>query len=195
MEMTEALAPGGAPLRRQGKLISNEVLGVLLLVIMEVMFFVSLTSAYLIERASAGGNWLPPEGVRLPIWATGLNTLVLIGSAVTMFAARSKDAHTRRRLMTFSLFMGFFFLCAQGNEWLKLVTQGMTMTSSVFGAIFFLIIGSHAVHVMAGLLALGYALRLQSKSDLTEPQFHAMQLFWFFVVGIWPILYGLVYFP
>ncbi|MEI6398862.1 MAG: cytochrome c oxidase subunit 3 [Pseudomonadota bacterium] len=193
MEMTEALAPNGAP-RRQGKLISNEVLGVLLLVIMEIMFFVSLTSAYLIERAGAGANWLPPMGVRLPVWATGFNTAVLLASAVTMILAGSKDRRVRHRLMIFSFFMGLFFLGAQGNEWFNLVAKGMTMKSGVFAAIFFLIIGAHALHVLGGLIALGVSMRLQGKAKLTDAQFRGMQVFWFFVVGIWPILYGLVYF-
>lgn len=193
MEASQVLAPSSAS-RRQGKLISNEVLGVLLLVVMEIMFFISLTSSYLIEKSSSGSNWLPPEGVRLPVWATGLNTLVLLGSGVTMFLAGTSVPRRRHRLMILSFFMGSFFICAQGNEWLNLVSSGMTMTSGVFASIFHLIIGAHALHVLGGLAALGLAMRNQGRNLLTESQFRAMQVFWYFVVGIWPILYRLVYF-
>ena len=41
---------------------------------------------------------------------------------------------------------------------------------------------------------LGYLYHLGRRRRLNLGHLRAMQVFWYFVVGIWPVLYGLVYF-
>ena len=68
----------------QNKLVSNGIIGMLLVLATEGMFFAGLISAYVVNRAGAMA-W-PPEGQpRLPIEVTAINTLVLLASAVTIF--------------------------------------------------------------------------------------------------------------
>ena len=69
----------------------------------------------------------------------------------------------------------------------------MTMTSSQLGSFFYLIIGMHALHAIAAIVALFWALNELNAGRLTVARFGAVQLFWFFVVLIWPVLYALVY--
>ena len=54
----------------------------------------------------------------------------------------------------------------------------------------------HGVHVLGGVLTLLVTWLLVWQGRLTdrlEPVTTAVGLYWFFVVGIWPILYALVY--
>jgi len=164
------------------------------------MFFTALVSAYYVVRAATGNTWVPPEGVRLPIETTGLNTLILVLSGVLawwggrLFDAGEASRARATRVFSGAIALGTFFLVFQGYEWVKLIGVGLTMSSSVFGATFFLLIGSHALHVVGALGAMMSVHHRLVKGTLTTPSFKAMRIFWYFVVAIWPILYKLVYF-
>lgn len=177
--------------------LSSSALGMIVFIGTELMFFAGLISAFLII-SSAAEAW-PPEGQpRLPIEVSALNSLVLIASGWMIFKAyRSfkSDPHgelVRKQVKT-TLVLGLVFVGVQGIEWIRLLSFGLTMTSSQYGAFFYLIIGTHAIHAMGALTALWRtSVKLQA-GVLREESFHAVQLFWFFVVGIWPLLYVLVY--
>lgn len=175
------------------------VLGTLILVISEVMFFCALLSAFLVIRAGRGGAWVAPPGVRLPTGATVINTAALLLSGVLMYLAnrafeRPETRVRARWLLTLSTALGGAFVVLQGLEWVGLLSHGMTMRSGVFGACFFLLIGCHGLHAFAAVLAMGYVLFRMESGRLKVEELQAMGVFWAFVVGVWPVLYGLVYF-
>jgi len=100
-----------------------------------------------------------------------------------------------RRLLGISLLLGTFFLVAQGYEWVQLLNFGMTVSSSVYGGLFYLIIGAHGFHVVGVLAVLIHAWnRLgASNNPITAEGLLPLQLLWYFVVCVWPVLYVLVY--
>jgi heme/copper-type cytochrome/quinol oxidase subunit 3 len=77
---------------------------------------------------------------------------------------------------------------------MRLIAYGLTMTSGIFGACFFLLIGTHGLHAAAAAVAMICLYRRLTRHALSLDHLRAMQVFWYFVVGIWPVLYGLVYF-
>jgi heme/copper-type cytochrome/quinol oxidase subunit 3 len=89
--------------------------------------------------------------------------------------------------------LGAFFVAFQGYEWISLIRQGLTLTSSNHGSFFFLIVGLHGLHAIAGLTVLGGAALKLSRERLAPSSFVATQVFWYFVVGLWPVLYFMVY--
>jgi heme/copper-type cytochrome/quinol oxidase subunit 3 len=89
--------------------------------------------------------------------------------------------------------LGAFFVAFQGYEGIALIRQGLTLTSSSHGSFFFLIVGMHGLHAIAGLLALSRSAIKLSQGQLTPSSFAATQVFWYFVVGLWPVLYFMVY--
>ena len=91
------------------------------------------------------------------------------------------------------LLFGLVFLVAQGREWVALLAQGLTLTSSALGSFFYLIIGCHGLHAVAALVVLGWALARLVRGTLTDEQFWTVRVLWYFVVGIWPLLYQQVY--
>lgn len=177
--------------------VSNAVLGTLLFVIVEVMFFAALISAYLVIRSGAGLRWVPPGDVRLPVEATAINTLALLVSGVLMILATfwfsKKDAKARWAFLG-SMALGTAFVVFQGQEWIKLIHLGMTMLSGVFGACFFLLIGMHGLHAISAIMVMIYLWLKMEKGILKIEYMQAMTVYWLFIVGIWPFLYGLVYF-
>ena len=178
-------------------LLSNPVLGMLLFVTMEMMFFAALISSFTIIKANAL-FWPPPQQPRLPIEATAGNTLILIASAVFLFFANRAFAKPETRekaqkMLSLCFLGGLAFVLIQGFEWIRLIGYGLTMTSSTYGSFFYLIIGTHALHVIGALGVLLACLIRFKKNTVTPAFFHATQIFWYFVVGVWPILYTLVY--
>jgi cytochrome c oxidase subunit 3 len=89
--------------------------------------------------------------------------------------------------------LGTFFVLFQGAEWVALVRQGLTITSSTLGSFFYLIVGMHALHAVAALGLLAHTWLRLRKGWLVQSQLAAAQVFWYFVVGLWPILYLVVY--
>lgn len=186
----------GAPPRRA--LADNALLGMALFVFTEVMFFTGFVSAFVIvESASPPGAWPPPGQPRLPVQQTALNTLALLASGVALFVAgrRFRGARPERAQpwMAAALVLGTLFVILQGAEWVAMLRQGLTLTSSQLGSFFYLIVGTHAMHAVAAIVALALAWRTMRAGRLTSPRLGAVQLFWYFVVLVWPLLYWKVY--
>ena len=107
----------------------------------------------------------------------------------------SSQASHSKQLLALASALGIVFVSVQGYEWVQLISFGLTITSSTYGGVFYLIIGAHGLHVIGGLLALLACLRrlYSTSQQLTIDNLRAAQIFWYFVVGVWPILYTLVY--
>jgi heme/copper-type cytochrome/quinol oxidase subunit 3 len=93
------------------------------------------------------------------------------------------------------MLLGIIFVSIQGVEWAKLIGFGLTTSSSLYGAFFYTIIGMHAFHVIVGITILFYLYsKLKSKRTTdVQNKISICSLYWYFVVGIWPVLYALVY--
>jgi cytochrome c oxidase subunit 3 len=178
-------------------LIPSGVLGMLLFVGAEVMLFAGFISAFSIVKTSApGGIWPPLGQPRLPIGATAFNTAILLLSGLVLYYAYrryEKEPGLASRPLLVSILLGTFFVFFQGMEWAALLAEGLTLSSSTMGSFFYLIVGMHALHAVSALVAMVamYVWSLQNR--LTHGTFASIQIFWYFVVGIWPFLYWQVY--
>jgi heme/copper-type cytochrome/quinol oxidase subunit 3 len=176
-------------------LVPNGVMGMLIFVAIEAMMFAGMISAFTIIKSSAL-VWPPPDQPRLPVQETLFNTAALLASGACLYLAQRTFARDRRRAtrpLLASMLLGAFFVVFQGVEWVALIRDGLTLTSSNLGSFFYLIVGMHALHAVVALGVLAYTwLRLQ-RGWLAQSQLAAAQVFWYFVVGLWPVLYAVVY--
>jgi heme/copper-type cytochrome/quinol oxidase subunit 3 len=171
------------------------VLGTLIFVFAEVMMFAGLMSAFAITRSSAL-IWPPPGQPRLPVEATALNTAALLASGLVLAYAQRRFSRERRSARTplaVAIGLGACFVIFQGVEWVRLLGEGLTLTSSTHGSFFYLIVGTHALHAVVALAALCMAFSRLQRGVLASSTFGAVQVFWYFVVGIWPVLYLRIY--
>ncbi|MBX3026994.1 cytochrome c oxidase subunit 3 [bacterium] len=192
--MAVAAAPGRTA-RERGAVLPNGVAGMLIFVVAELMFFAGLGTAFAVARAGAT-MWPPLGQPRLPVEVTALNTLVLLASGACL--ARAHVASARReasvgRWLTGAMLLGATFVTVQGVEWTRLIRFGLTMTSSSYGAFFYLIVGAHALHALAAILGLAWTRARLAAGTLTPSALWAAEIFWGFVVGVWPFLYVAVY--
>jgi cytochrome c oxidase subunit III len=187
------------PVRPSAPLAANAWLAVMMFLGAEAMFFAGLIGAYLVFRV--GATFWPPEfQPRLPVIVTGLNTAVLLSSAWTMrlaLHAGQRDERTALvRYLGVTALLGSLFLAVQGFEWLELIRFGLTVSSSVYGGLFYTLIGFHAAHVLGALVWLAIVFVWARQGRYTKASHVGLQtccMYWTFVVALWPVLYGLVY--
>jgi cytochrome c oxidase subunit III len=165
----------------------------------EIMFFAALVSALFVLRLGMA-VWPPPLEPRLPVEITAVNTVVLLGSSVSMVAAlralrRGQRLRLLRLLRTTSA-LGALFLAVQGYEWIRLIGFGLTLSSGIYGATFYSLIGLHGLHVAGALVWLLVTTILVGRGRYADGRITPVQacaIYWHFVVGLWPVLFVAVY--
>jgi cytochrome c oxidase subunit 3 len=179
--------------------LNNARLGIMLFLGAEVMFFSGLLSAFLVFRTGST-IWPPPFQPRLPIIVTAINTAILLSSGYTMFrglyAIRRGDGQALCQWLRVTALLGVIFLVVQGYEWARLLQFGLTLSSSVYGATFYTLIGCHAAHVFGAVIWLLAVLFFAKRQRFSGQRHAAVQLcgmYWYFVVALWPILFVAVY--
>src|SRR3972149_5879316 len=135
------------------------------------------------KRPGFGGGEPPPVLPQTPIGnKVWLADLVFLRAEAIVFAG---------------LMGGYIvFLAVQGYEWLRLIQFGLTVSSSVYGGLFYTLIGFHALHVFGALVWLTVVFALARRGHYSKDRYLGVQtcaMYWTFVVALWPALYGLVY--
>lgn len=184
--------PSGSP-------IGNVRLGMIMFLGAETMFFAGLVGSFLVFRL-ANETWPPPTFPRLPIVVTGFNTMLLLYSGLTMWLAQQaiRSGMQRRgvRLLLATALLGIIFLALQSYEWVQLIRFGLTLSSGVYGATFYTLIGCHGLHVFGAVIWL-LAVLLRAMRGRYSPTRYVgaavCGMYWYYVVALWPILYLLVY--
>ena len=193
VDTLDSRAPAPAAILPSGEL------GLLLFILIEIMFFGGLISAFLVLRAGSVSDWPPIGQPRLPLIVTAVNTFVLLlsGLALSLAVRTRRDGRRLVGWLVVAALLGSTFLLIQGLEWMRLVGYGLTMTSSLYGGTFYLLIGVHGLHAAGGLIGMLFTLTRAARGAYRPGHDQGIKLcrmYWWFVVGIWPVLYGLVYF-
>ncbi len=165
------------------------------------MFFAGLLGAFVVYRFGAE-TWPPPDQPRLPLGVTTINTLVLLASGIVMVRAwrnlKTTSLKSIRRSVAITLVLGLAFLLIQGYEWARMLEFGLRLSTGVFGATFYTLIGCHALHVIGAvvwLVTVWFRLH-RSPQSLVANEFIAVKLvsmYWLLVVALWPVIFGMVY--
>jgi heme/copper-type cytochrome/quinol oxidase subunit 3 len=191
--------PPDRPAGLSQPLVTNARLALLMLIAAETMFFSGLIGAFIVFRV-ASQAWPPPFQPRLPVGVTAVNTVILLLSGfsahLALRAVRAGKSALLVKRLSITVALGTVFLCVQGYEWLRLIRYGLKLSSGVYGATFYTLIGCHGAHVLGAALWLLIVLAQARKGRFTEHDYAGVQLcgmYWTFVVALWPILYGLVY--
>jgi heme/copper-type cytochrome/quinol oxidase subunit 3 len=177
------------------QLVPSPVLAMLIFVITELMFFAGFVSAFTIMRGSAV-IWPPLDQPRLPIGQTAFNSALLLASGLLLYVAGRRQRarpDQARRLLLGAIALGAGFVVLQGREWVQLLAQGLTLRSSALGSFFYMIVGTHALHALVALGVLGWFWLRLGRAAVPRATLAAAEIFWYFVVGVWPVLYWRVY--
>jgi len=205
MTTTGELGPAGGLAHDARGGISNVVLGMLLFLCSEVMFFAGLFAAYFNVRANATLwptiNVETGEPFRLDILPlVGPATVLLILSSFTcqfgVWAIRRGDRTGFLRNFAVTFAIGVTFLLMQATDYVALANEGMTLSSGTFGTTYFTLTGFHGAHVFGGAIMLGVVV-FRGMAGQFSARHHdaveAVSLYWHFVDIVWILLFSLLY--
>ena len=170
--------------------------GMIGLILAESAIFTIFVVAYLFYLGKSLGGPTPEQVLELPI----INTICLLSSSASITFAVSALRRSREDLFRIWWFvtiaLGAYFLAGTAHEWDRLIREGLTITTNLFGTTFYSLVGLHASHVVVGLLALTlvlvFALCGAIKSEHAE-RLEILALYWHFVDAVWVIVFTVVY--
>ncbi|MBV8530269.1 MAG: heme-copper oxidase subunit III [Candidatus Eremiobacteraeota bacterium] len=171
------------------------VLGVVLFLASELMFFAALFAAYYELRANRA-QW-PPPMVDLKLDEAAFGTALLFAaSAVMVLASKAMDRGRLRaaRWWTASAIVaaaGFVLVAIHGYS-----NDAFTIATNAYGSIYYAMTGFHLLHVIAGIGILSALLiGMRSRALLVNHRAgaEAMTYYWHFVFIVWLGIFATIY--
>ncbi len=167
-------------------------IGMWFLLLVVMMTFGGLISAYIVISTNGVLEWKPFD---LPKAVLVSTLLILISSVTYQFAQKSlyKDNQTTAKnwLLATTVFGGMF-IASQLIAWFELVRRGVYVESNPYAGFFYILTAVHALHVIGGIIALGYILLrtwepTASDSELVKRQQVSTTVgwYWHFMDGLW----------
>jgi cytochrome c oxidase subunit III len=186
--------------------ISNPILGMILFICSEVMFFAGLFAAYFNVRANTPGGWppmIPGTEERFHVEMLPLvlpATILLISSSFTcqlaVNAVRKEDRTGFLRGIAVTLILGVIFLVMQATDYSLLYSEGVTLDVGTFGTTYFTLTGFHGAHVFGGVVMLSVVLYRGMAGQFSSRHHDAVEatsLYWHFVDVVWIVLFSTLY--
>ena len=183
--------------------LNNSKLGIWVFLASEVMLFGGLFSAYVFLRMAAPAGEFAYWGSKLSIPMATVNTLVLISSSVTVIMSwaslKMKDFEKYKMYMGLTLLCALIFLVIKYFEYTGKFHHGIYPSSSTFMAIYFTLTGLHGLHIIGGMIVMGYFwLPAGNKMWHSEPdhftnRIEVAGLYWHFVDLVWIFLFPVLY--
>jgi cytochrome c oxidase subunit 3 len=175
---------------------SGPVLGMVLFVASEAMFFAAFFGAYFTIRANAP-VW-PPEGIPpLKIDIASILTVILVTSSVCIQLSMRAIRGGRQRPSTIwlgiTIALGILFLCLQLYDYSQL---GFGVKDGVFGGLFYVMTGIHMAHVVGGVVFLILVFAQATKGRLSAERHDPLAagaIYWDFVDVVWICLFTVLY--
>jgi heme/copper-type cytochrome/quinol oxidase subunit 3 len=180
--------------------LTNGKFGIWLFLASEVMLFGALFSSLIVLRMGAG-SW--PHGweiLNIPIGT--INTMVLIGSSVTMVMAwaslKMNNFGAFRKYLGTTVLLALVFLVFKAFEYNEKFHHGYFPSTHNFFATYFTMTGLHGLHVIGGIIVNSYLLFPGSAMWKTEPERFTNRieyagLYWHFVDLVWIFLFPILY--
>lgn len=178
-------------------------IGMILFILSEVMFFFAFFWAYfhssLAPVISLGCVW-PPKGIE-PISPWGIplaNTIILLSSGATVTWAHHALVAGNKKESIFGLGttigLALFFIALQLYEYT--VGTSFTISTGIYGSVFFMITGFHGFHVIIGACCLIVCFIRLLKNHFTKQHhlgFETSAWYWHFVDVVWLFVFIFIY--
>ena len=194
MRQTESLDDG-----HHGLMVKNKKLLMWLFLGSDCMFFGTLISTHLIYRKLYPEEFNPTQLFSLEL--TSFSTFILLMSsflmALSVSAMHKGEMKSFRRNVVGVIFFGLIFLGCQVYEFAHFYHEGLTLDTGTFGSTFYLMTGTHGVHVAVGVFWL-ISMLFYSQSGKMEAHKNAIDveiagLYWHFVDIVWIVIFTVVY--
>ncbi|MEX3934109.1 cytochrome o ubiquinol oxidase subunit III [Paraburkholderia phymatum] len=177
---------------------TRTTLGFWIYLMSDCLIFATLFATFgVLANATAGG----PSGRQLFELRYVLGeTLLLLASSFTfgmgMLSAHANQRGKVIRWLAVTFVLGAAFICMEVYEFAKLVSDGAGPSTSAFLSSYFVLVGTHGLHVTSGLLWIVVMMHQISRFGLTpvtRRRIACLSLFWHFLDLVWICVFSLVY--
>jgi cytochrome c oxidase subunit 3 len=193
----DTLGPDPAKTRIAG--VGAGTFGMILFLIALSMIFGSTILGYFYLR-SASPTWPPPASPPLPqgLWLS--TALVLLLSVTVQWALRSVRWDRQRPLRATLVATGVLaivFLVSQVRNWeaVRAVLVPPESKAQTYASLFYILTGTHALHVLGGLIVLGVVTWKAFRgeySSVYHPGVRYSAMYWHFLDVVWLILFAVL---
>lgn len=173
-------------------------LGAILFMSSEIFLFGALFATYFTFKGQSP-EW-PDQHVHLPLLKTGIFSIILISSSFTAYVAEKKlHAGNKKGFHLWwgtTILFGAIFLAGQVWEYATLLSEGVGLTTSHYASSFYMITGTHGLHVLGGLIFLIIVFVRSLKGQFNGERNLAPTVaswYWHFVDAIWIVVFTLLY--
>jgi cytochrome c oxidase subunit III len=181
--------------RRAKPEISGPVMGMILFVASEAMFFAAFFGGFFTIKANEP-VW-PPPGIQLKIDVATILTVILVTSSVCVqIAMRAIRGGAPRRAtlwLGITIGLGIAFLALQVYDYSQL---GFGLKDGVFGTLFYVMTGIHMAHVVGGVVFLALVFSQLVRGRVTREHHDPLAagaIYWDFVDVVWLCLFTVFY--
>jgi cytochrome o ubiquinol oxidase subunit 3 len=164
----------------------------------DLLMFSVLFAVYAVLHGNTDGGAAGRSLFKLPLALQ--ETLLLLTSSFTcglgmLAARRGNKSHT---LMWFGItfVLGAMFLGLELTEFSSFFSEGHTLKSNAFLSSFFVLVGTHGLHITSGLLWMGVTMGYIMKRGLNKHMVRKLallSLFWHFLDIVWIFIFTIVY--
>jgi cytochrome o ubiquinol oxidase subunit III len=194
--MSEALAvPVKAEVETEG---SKSIFGFWVYIMTDCVLFASLFATYAVLHNNTAGGPNAKELFSMPYVLA--ETLILLTSSfvcgLAILAAHNQQKRQVLWLFGLTFVLGLAFLGLELHEFRNLYIEGNSWRRSGFLSAFFTLVGTHGLHITAGLIWMAVMMIRVSKFGLTKMSLRRLtmlSLFWHFLDIIWIFIFTIVY--
>ncbi|MHA4810142.1 cytochrome c oxidase subunit 3 [Flavitalea flava] len=155
-----------------------------------IMMFAGLTSAYIVKREQPG--WTSFQ-IPMAFWySTGVILLSSLTIQMALKSFKEREMLRYRNLITLTTLLGILFMVLQWIGFKHIWKSGVTFRGSGGGQFLYIIAGLHALHVLAGVIALiilfikAFGSKVRSYNSIPV---ELMSTYWHFVDLLWIYLF------
>jgi cytochrome c oxidase subunit 3 len=167
------------------------------LIAAEAAIFTIFVVAYLFYIGKSLAGPMPKDVLRVPI----LYTICLLSSSLTIHLAvnalRRGNIRSFRSWWFGTLALGAIFLFGTASEWHRLIySDGLTISTNLFGTTYYSLVGLHGFHVIVGLLCISIVMGFTILGSLKQThadRAEVLSLYWHFVDAVWVVVFIVVY--
>ncbi|TXR53818.1 cytochrome o ubiquinol oxidase subunit III [Reinekea thalattae] len=176
----------------------DTLFGFWIYILSDCLLFGTLFATYAVFSNSFAGQIEATELFSLPFVA-GETALLLLSSFTFGIAMLQANAGKMRGLiiwLSITFALGFAFLCMELYEFHHFTHEGATFHSSAFWSAFYTLVGTHGLHVFAGLLwmlVLFVHFKRDGLTSANKTRLACLSLFWHFLDVIWICVFSVVY--
>lgn len=173
-------------------------LGFWIYIMSDCLIFACIFATFAVLHSNYAGLATPSEVFDLKF--VFVETMLLLFSSATfglaMLGAYSNNLSTVKRWLAVTFVLGAAFIGMELYEFHHFASIGITPQGSAYWSAFFTLVGTHGIHVTAGLvwmIVMAFHLKRDGLSRNNVNRLAMLSLFWHFLDIIWICVFSFVY--